>query len=120
MSKGFSEGNWEGTKREWDNKAIISLLAVAATPFPATNLQGSDHAIWATNLTVTVDADFGTQTAGYKSTARQHYAQEGGLEKNDLFMADWLSVACADGITSNTLAALCTAILTYAKSEAVI
>lgn len=104
-------------KHERDNKALIALLGSTAAPFPTADVLGNDHAIWQTNLTKAVEADFGAECAGYKNAARVHYAQEGGLEKHDLFIADWLSAAHADGKTSNTLAALCTAILKYAKDE---
>jgi putative ATP-dependent endonuclease of OLD family len=104
-------------KHERDNKALIGLLSSAAAPFPVAPVLGKDHAIWQTNLTLTVDADFGADCFTYKEAARVHYAQEGGLEKHDLFIADWLSAAHADGKTSNTLTELCMAILKYAKNE---
>lgn len=105
------------TRHEKDNKALMHLLNVTANAFPATNILGKDHAIWHTNLTKVAEADFGADCATYKEGARLHYAQEGGLEKHDLFIADWLSAAHADGKTSTTLAALCTAILTYAQGN---
>lgn len=103
------------TKHERDNRALMNLLGITGAPFPAANVIGHDHAIWHTSLTKTAEADFGTDCAKYKEAARVHYAQEGGLEKHDLFIADWLSEAHADGKSSTTLAALCMAILTYAK-----
>lgn len=105
-------------KHERDNKALIGLLGSAAAPFPDANILGEDHAIWQTNLTLAVEADFGTGCSAYKDAARVHYSHEGGLEKHDLFIADWLSAAQTDGNTSNTLAELCSAILKYAKNEA--
>ena len=104
-------------KHERDNKALINLLGIADAPFPDANVLGNDHAIWKTNLTRIVDEDFGAHSAGYKDASRVHYAQEGGLEKHDLFIADWLAAAHADGKTSKTMAALCTAILKCAKNE---
>ena len=106
------------TKHERDNKALLALLNVTSAPFPAANICGPDHAIWKTNLTVVVDSDFAPDCATYKEAARLHYAQEGGLDKHDLFIADWLSAAHAAGKTSNTLAALCTAILKHAREVA--
>jgi putative ATP-dependent endonuclease of OLD family len=103
---------------ERDNKALIALLGSAASPFPAANVLGSDHVIWQTNLTKAVEADFGKDCNGFKEAARVHYAQEGGLEKNELFIADWLSAAHAGAKPSATLDALCTAIFTYAQNEA--
>jgi putative ATP-dependent endonuclease of OLD family len=105
-------------KHERDNKALLALLSVMSAPFPATHVCGADHAIWKTNLTEVVDVDFGTDAPIYKEAARLHYAHEGGLDKHDLFIADWLSAAHAEGKTSNTLGELCTAILKYARETA--
>lgn len=104
-------------KHERDNKALIRLLGSEAAPFPTANTFGTDYVIWQNNLTHTVDAEFGPECSAYKEASRVHYAHEGGLEKHDLFIADWLSAAHADGKTSSTLSALCTAILKYAKNE---
>jgi putative ATP-dependent endonuclease of OLD family len=102
---------------ESNNKALMHLLNVTADSFPPTNVLGHDHAIWSTNLTQIIEADFGADCNKYKEAVRLHYAQEGGLEKHDLFIADWLSEAHADGKSATTLAALCTAILTYAQGN---
>ena len=75
----------------------------------------SNHAIWKTNLTNSVSDDFGAEHARLTNAARVNYAQEGGLEKNELFIADWLSAGRAEGLASATLARLCTAILQYAR-----
>ena len=104
-------------RHEKDNKALMHLLNVTGGAFPTTNVLGHDHAIWPTSLTQIVEADFGADCNKYKEGARLHYAQEGGLEKHDLFIADWLSEAHADGKTATTLAALCTAILRYAQGN---
>jgi predicted ATPase len=104
------------TKHERDNRALMGLLNVTQSPFPVADVLGDDHAIWQTNLTKRVDADFGADCPAYKEAARLHYAQEGGLDKHDLFIADWLSAAHADGKTSSTLEALCTSILQHAKN----
>jgi putative ATP-dependent endonuclease of the OLD family len=104
-------------QHEKDNKALMYLLNVTGSAFPSTNVLGRDHAIWHTSLTQIVEADFGADCNKYKEAVRLHYAQEGGLEKHDLFIADWLSEAHADGKSATTLAALCTAILTYAQGN---
>jgi putative ATP-dependent endonuclease of OLD family len=102
-------------KHEKDNKALMHLLGIVSDPFPADNSIGKDHAIWRTNLTEVVHADFGNDADKYKNTARVHYAHEAGLEKHDLFIADWLSEAHKAGKTSPTLTNLCTAILNFAE-----
>jgi len=102
------------TKHEKDNRALMSLLGVDGNPFPNSHLWGQNHAIWKTNLTDTVKADF--QTADYErltNATRQDYAQEGGLEKNDLFIADWLSAARDENLTSATLGQLSQAIIAF-------
>ncbi len=104
-------------RHEKDNKALMHLLNVTESAFPAKNVLGHDHAIWHTSLTQIVEADFGADCNKYKESARLHYAQEGGLEKHDFFIADWLSEAHADGRSATTLAELCTAILRYAQEN---
>lgn len=106
-------------KHERDNKALMSLLNISPEPFPNTNIFGNNHAIWKTNLTLTVDAEFAGNNTVYKEAARLKYAQESGLEKHDLFIADWLSEAFTNGKASNILANLCTAILEYAKNPVI-
>lgn len=107
-------------KHERDNKALIQLLGVTCDPFPAEDMIGDSHAIWTTNLGDAVRADFGDDYAKHVEAARVHYAHEGGLEKHDLFIADWLSAARSDDKSSPTLAALCTAILQFARQGAAI
>ena len=104
------------TKHERDNRALISLLAAAHDPFPAANVCTADHAIWQTNLTQVVKADFGADYERVTSATRINYAQEGGLEKNDLFIAEWLAAARSEGLASASLAQLCECILTFAKA----
>lgn len=104
-------------RHEKDNKALMHLLNVTGSVFPAKNVLGHDHAIWHTSLTQIVEADFGEDCNKYKEAARLHYAHEGGLEKHDFFIADWLSEAHADGRSATTLAELCTAILRYAQEN---
>jgi energy-coupling factor transporter ATP-binding protein EcfA2 len=103
-------------KHERDNRALISLLAAAHAPFPASNVFNGNHAIWTTNLTDVVKSDFGANYQRITDPIRVGYAQEGGLEKNDLFIADWLAAARADGLTSATLTQLCQNILTHART----
>jgi len=104
-------------QHEKDNKALMTLIGINGDPFPATNLLGTNHAIWQTNLTKTVKSDF--LEADYNrvtESARQHYAQEGGLEKNQLFIADWLSSARNESLSSATLGQLCQSILSFARN----
>jgi putative ATP-dependent endonuclease of the OLD family len=104
-------------KHEQDNRALMHLLNTADVPFPADNVWGDNHAIWSTNITKVIKADF--PEADYTRVtegARQHYALEGGLEKNDLFIAEWVSLAHGEGLRSATLENLCQSIIRFASA----
>lgn len=103
-------------KHERDNRALISLLGETHNPFPANNTFGNNHTIWSTSLTSTVIADFGPEYERLTNTARLNYSQEGGLEKHDLFIADWMASARTEGLTSPVLSQLCNSIITFARS----
>ncbi len=103
------------SKHEKDNRALMSLLGVSGEPFPKDAVWGRDHTIWPTKLGDIVKNDFGTNHTRLMEAARLRYAQEGNLEKNDLFIADWLTAAQDEGLESPTLNKLCRAILDYAQ-----
>ena len=114
-----ADGNITGQhrgKHERDNRALLSLLSTTINPFPATHVWGRNHTIWESNLTEAVKSDFGSHYHRLTEAARQDYAQEGGLEKNGLFIAQWLSAAKAESLSSSTLARLCESILTFADT----
>ncbi len=105
-------------KHEKDNRALMSLLGIADDPFPMAHVVGANHVIWQTSLTKAVKSDF--LEADYTrltEVARQHYAQEGGLEKNHLYIAEWLTAANNETLTSPTLNSLCRTILDFAGRE---
>ncbi len=103
-------------QHERDNKALMSLLGCSKNAFPSTHVWGVNHAIWETSLTNAVKNDFGTDYIRLVETARQNFAQEGGLEKNDLFIAEWVSAARSENLVSKTLTQLCKSILDFAKT----
>jgi hypothetical protein len=105
-------------KHENDNQALMNLLGITEAPFPTTDIVGVNHAIWTTNLTKIVRADF--PEADYLRIAdavRLNYAQEGGLEKNHLFIAEWVAAARTENLRSRTLNDLCNAIIRFASNE---
>jgi len=104
------------TKHERDNRALITLLGATNDPFPSANTWGSNYAIWQTSLTNDVKADFGDSYNRITEVVRVNYAQEGSLEKNDLFIADWISAARNENLKSATLERLCNSILAFARS----
>ena len=104
------------TQHEKDNRPLLALLGVEQDPFPSAEIWGHNHAVWPTNLTKMVKDDFGADYANITEPVRLRYAQEGGLEKNALFIADWLSEAHSEEVSSPTLTKLCANIITYAQN----
>lgn len=104
------------TKHERDNRALVALLGAAHAPFPADSVVTANHAIWQTNLGDAVKADFGANYERLTNAARVSYAHEGGLEKHDLFIAEWVTAGRSEGLASPTLQRLCTAILEFART----
>jgi energy-coupling factor transporter ATP-binding protein EcfA2 len=100
------------------NRVIMNLLGVTYDLFPAGNVIGNNHMIWAPTLTEAVKNDFGTEYKRLVDETRKNYPQEGGLEKNDLFIADWLTKAYNEGLRSPNLESLCTSILQYSRENA--
>jgi hypothetical protein len=103
-------------KHERDNRALISLVGQAYSPFPEAPIVGGNHAIWPTNLGDIVKADFAEHYDSLVNAARVRYGNEGGLEKHDLFIADWLAAGRQADHASATLQRLCTAILDFARA----
>jgi len=103
-------------KHERDNRAIFSLLNVMAAPFPENRIIGRDFSVWPTNITGVVKNDFGVNYDRIVEGVRVNYAHEGGLEKNDLFIAEWLTAAADQGLRSPILSELCVALLTFART----
>lgn len=104
-------------KHERDNIAIMSLLDLTVDAFPTSSVIGGNHAIWTNTLSDAVEGDMGSKCSEYKEAARVNYSHEGGLEKNELFIADWITAAYEGGESSSTLDSLCTSILEYARNH---
>ena len=113
---GDTKGKDHRIRHKRDNQALISLLDADYDPFPSENIIKKNHAIWKTNIGSVVKAEFGNHYDQLVESARVHYAHEGGLEKNEFFIAEWLNSAQAKGIVSQTLQQLCTAILDFART----
>jgi predicted ATP-dependent endonuclease of OLD family len=103
-------------KHEIDNRTLISLLRAACDVFPTDTVWGSNFTIWPTNLTEIVRDDFGENYERITEAVRLNYAQESGLEKNDLFIAEWVSNAYNEKLNSPTLDHLCNSIIEFARS----
>ncbi len=103
---------------EHDNQAIMNLLGVSHEIFPVSDTSGRNYTIWANNLTEVVENDFGTDYQRIVELVRFKYAHEKNLEKNDLFIADWLTKAYNEGFRSPSLESLCTSILQFSRENA--
>ena len=101
-------------KHEKDNRALMSLLGIEQDPFPTSHVLGANHAVWHENITRAVKNDFGDSYETFTESVRVKYAQEGGLEKNALFIAEWLNEAHEGKASSATLVTLCESIIKYA------
>lgn len=116
-----ADGNEEKEKNrkrhERDNRTLISLLELSHDPFPSSDVWGENYVIWQSNLTDTVKDDFGSHYQYFTSIARKHYAHEKGLTKNELFIAEWVSLAYKKNIVSSTLQQLCDTIIKFAKKK---
>lgn len=116
-SDGAESNSDRRTQHAKDNRALQTLLGRTYTDFPADHVWGTDHVIWKHTLTAAVDGDFAKEDLlRLKEAARIHYAQEGGLDKHELFIADWMSAAHGEGKTSPSLNSLCDVILAFAQS----
>ena len=103
-------------KHERDNRALMYFVGYTGCPFPSNDSFGKNYAIWTKNLTKAVRADFQNEDlCRFLNSSRKHYAHEGGLEKHELFIADWLSTAFAEGQSSSTLTQLSKAIISFAE-----
>lgn len=102
-------------RHEKDNIALLRLLGQSCGPFPATSVWGTNHVIWPTNLTTVVHSEFGDAYERIAAPMRLKFADEGGLEKNSLFIAAWMAEATSQGLTSPTLDKLCESLLSYAR-----
>jgi predicted ATP-dependent endonuclease of OLD family len=105
-------------KHERDNGALMKLLGLDGDPFPSSAIIAGNHAVWPSNLTEVVKADFGQDYEALVNGTRSRYGNEGGLEKNDLFIADWVAAGWQQNQRSPTLTGLCDAILDFARRAA--
>lgn len=105
------------SKHEQDNRALITLLGQTYPPFPPQSITGRNHAIWPTNLGEMVKVDFGQNYEPLMNAARAKYGHEGGLDKHDLLIAEFLTTGRQAGHSSTTLQQLCAAILDFARQR---
>ena len=76
--------------------------------------------MWKSNIGKVVEEDFDPAILqSIKSAARVQCGQMGGIDKDALFIAEWLAQAWNDGKRSATLERLCTTILSFGTGSSV-
>jgi hypothetical protein len=105
-------------KHARDNRTLMALAGITGAEFPKEVLAGPDYTIWPTNLTHALSSEMGTEAADIRNRVRQNYADEGGLEKNGLFIAEWMGAASDAGVRSELLESLVTRIVAHAERVA--
>ncbi len=103
-------------KQRKDNSAILKLCGYdGEEPLPAATFWKCDAVMWTTEIGRVVSADFqADELARYREAARTRYDNAGDLEKNSLFIAEWLHLAWHNGKKSSSLLRLCESILARA------
>jgi predicted ATP-dependent endonuclease of OLD family len=107
-------------KHERDNKAIFTLCGLDAVPLmPADNFWNGRCVAWKSTMGDIVRGDFDPkELETFMAKARHHCGHVGGLDKNGLFIADFLTEAWNAGKRSGTLQKLCSEIIAFAKKAA--
>ena len=100
-------------RHQQDNRAILSVLgADQVETFPEATVWGLDFTMWQTNIGQAVEADIGEDLwREYQDRADALYGQAGNLRKNELHIAASLAMAWENGHRSQSLATLCSKIL---------
>ncbi len=102
-------------KQRKDNKAILDLCGYAGDKaLPSNTLWTPDAVMWTTEIGRVVAAEFPAEDLGrYRAAARLRYDNAGDLEKNTLFIAEWLRLAWEKGHKSSSLLRVCNSILAH-------
>jgi hypothetical protein len=106
------------TKHEKDNSAILKLQGITAPdPMPADTFWAENVVMWKSDIGTIVQGEIPeSELTKYLNQAKTNCGQIKDLEKNSIFIADWLSLAWQAGHKSSTLEKLCNEILQFASS----
>ena len=106
----------EVIKHKKDNKAILNLQGFAKeSEWPTSNIIQENLWCWKTNLTDTIETEFGDKWLKYRDKSSHFYDNAGDLKKNQLAIAKTLEQAWEDGEKSKTLLELIDRILYFAS-----
>jgi putative ATP-dependent endonuclease of the OLD family len=103
-------------KHQIDNRALMALAGIVGPEFPDEVLYGPTYTVWPKTIGDAIEEELGNVLDPYKNAVRAHYAHEGGLEKNTLFIADWMNGAYVAGHRSRVLGELVDRILVHAEN----
>jgi hypothetical protein len=94
------------------------LRGIAAPdPMPVDTLWAENVVMWKSDIGTIVQGEIPeAELTKYKNQAKTNCGQIKDLEKNSLFIADWLSLAWQAGHKSATLEKLCNELLKFASS----
>lgn len=100
-----------------DNKTLMSLVGGPnEDPFPDAGFDTDCCKAWTDNMGAAVEADFeAADLRRFQESARTKCGDAKSLNKNSMFIAEWLTDAHEDGKESATLRSLCEAILASAR-----
>lgn len=94
----------EINKHKSDNAAILHLLGYDKDEnWPDFDIKKPNIVMWKTNITNTIDQEFGADWNIYKDQAASYYGNAGGLKKNPLAVSRALEIAWCKGVQSQTL-----------------
>lgn len=104
---------------EKDNKTILNLCSYPEEdPMPSDTLWKKNLVMWKSELNKIVDEDINDKEFDeIRNKVRQKYGAPGGIEKNGLFIAEYLTLAWDKKLRSNSLEKLCECIIDFAKSN---
>jgi predicted ATP-dependent endonuclease of OLD family len=105
-------------RHEPENKTLFKIAGVPSDiAFPDEHVREARCWAWTSNLGRAVEDDFDiTCLRAYQEKARKTCGHASSLDKNSLFISEWLTVAYEDGKRSSTLDKLCGAIIQAAAA----
>lgn len=105
-------------KHKKDNKSILSLLGYTdLSEWPNATIVKNNLYMWKTNLTKTIESEFGEDWKTYKDSAYEYYGSPGDLKKNPLVIARALKTAWENNLRSSIIVKLVDSIIKFAKQR---
>jgi len=113
------ERNGSRARHEKDNRTILRLCGIDnPDPFPTATFWGDNVVMWNSDIGTVVRGEIGpSKWDSYCAKADAHFSQAGGLRKTSLHIADSLTQAWNDGLSSTSLEKLCQEIVAFGKDS---